>query len=912
MSDSGEDPGKITRRNVVGLAAVTTAGAALVASQMRPSPDASSPTPTSQDSPGPDGTQDAAVPPIDPDSILEAATATVAENGFDITVGSVRVHAAAGVAAVGVPVAVTTTRHPGHADDFTTPVGDYVHILLGDGDQPATPITIVFDLCQTDIAASVSAETPLVAFSTMEGVDTPLLMEGSFDPQSGLFTVVMDHLSGVGAWLADLNEAFLQFMWELMGLTFTEPACAYNSTAVGNTTYSVPDIGNDHLWPCISNTDDEIQLELHSNSVVCWQITSTPGAAYEQDSDFLSPNPALARIYQAGYAAFGEDRYVLMPGSAAVLRYKPDNPPEHIAMELAPGLQIFVSLFHIVHKAVETFLKFIGGEMMPSVLEHFACFIDLVRSLNKLTDEGHWVGLITAGLSCLKARLEAAMPRMVEELMEKGLVKFGGKFAARAILASLIALISLLIGAASALTGVILGALYTIVDRDDFSFAIAASGSSSSSTSGAPASTGGGSFPMPAGNTAYTHEMPGPAPRLDRPIVVRWTFETIETYRTQPMIVADGGVFFNVWEHDHSTWAELLRLDAATGNEVWRVRLEGEPTSPVISDDLLFIGRWSESSQFLVALDAQSGERQWEMTEPFAGWAAHGGNLYVAGENFLRSIDPHSREQHWESPTSTPGGIAIADNILVLTDGYYGNQQAFDIRSGRSLWTGSVSARLRGLAMANGLVLVTDSGGRLFALNAQTGETQWTWESGFGTSAFIETVTSGAAYVTSGGLIHKINLATGALEWKFTGYDTIWPVIVIDDIAYAGDVSGMIYTIDATNGEQQWSMHVGEVAKETPTVVNGIAYCEYGGTVYAVGNLPESVLRRATTLRGAPSATAVKRGEAAAGSRIEHVGSRRGEWVEVTINGTSGWIPLDDIDPATLPPDGEIEFLYEP
>jgi hypothetical protein len=35
-------------------------------------------------------------------------------------------------------------------------------------------------------------------------------------------------------------------------------------------------------------------------------------------------------------------------------------------------------------------------------------------------------------------------------------------------------------------------------------------------------------------------------------------------------------------------------------------------------------------------------------------------------------------------------------------------------------------------------------------------------------------------------------------------------------------------------------------------------------------------------------------------------------WVEVSIGDVQGWIPLDAIDPLTLPPEGEIEYVYMP
>lgn len=44
----------------------------------------------------------------------------------------------------------------------------------------------------------------------------------------------------------------------------------------------------------------------------------------------------------------------------------------------------------------------------------------------------------------------------------------------------------------------------------------------------------------------------------------------------------------------------------------------------------------------------------------------------------------------------------------------------------------------------------------------------------------------------------------------------------------------------------------------------------------------------------------------------ERVDSNGEVWIRVTIGDLTGWIPLDVIDLATLPPEGEIEFVYIP
>lgn len=103
----------------------------------------------------------------------------------------------------------------------------------------------------------------------------------------------------------------------------------------------------------------------------------------------------------------------------------------------------------------------------------------------------------------------------------------------------------------------------------------------------------------------------------------------------------------------------------------------------------------------------------------------------------------------------------------------------------------------------------------------------------------------------------------------------------------------------------------------SPAVADGVVYvCIGKENLYAIGNLLPTVLTTDVTLRGAPSNSGVERGTAKAGAEISNIGSREernGEtWVEVTIGDVTGWIPLDAIDPTTLPPEGDIEYIYQP
>lgn len=841
MTESDEGTGRINRRNVIALAAVATAGAAFVASQFSPSSEQENSSSDPSESAG--GNEPASV--VDSAAIIDEVTTIVGEDGFDVTVGSVRVFGPAGVAQTGTPLLVTTTTHPGEADDFTSPVGEYVHIRLGDGDQPEVPITINFDLSDSVDVTEVSPETPVVAFSTIAGLDTPLLMEGSFDPETGLFTIVTEHLSGFGARLADLNKAFLEFMWELMDLTFTEPACAYNAATVGDKTYSVPEIGNDHLWPCIISAQNKIRLELHSNSILSWQINSNPGTAYKQDSEFVSPYPALAKIYQAGYAAFGKDRYVLMPGSTAILTYNSGNPPKSIEMKLALGLQIFVNVIYVVHKTLERFLQFVGGELMPSVLNHFACFIDLVRSLNKLTDEGKWISLITTGLSCLKTKLEAEMPEMVEKLMKQGILKVGGKFAAKAICVSLIALISLLISAATSLTAAILGGLYTILDRDDFAFAIAESiDSRGDSTPQQPASSGN-SIPMMDANAGRTREMPGPLPNMERPVENVWSALPDGNGISEP-VVANGMLFAAFGGIVH----ELRCIDLSTGNTRWTKEFSVDFSNPIFAENMLFIGG---SDTTLTAIEPNTGEVNWHTdveVDYFTNCAAyHAETLFFPGRSHLLALNATNGETRWSANLSSSYSIEalVLGGEMVFATAFL-ELYALEAASGAVVWTAMnmfAQAFRNNTLYATSVVAGGAPGKSVFAFEPQTGEEKWhvVTELGLGELA----VNDDCVFVTGndysqeiGGMLFAMDAMNGEEVWRFTHTSSVSSPSIVGNVVIVfggsgGFEVGEVIALNVSTGEEKWRFSTpGRV--HSPVFVDGLIILR-GRYMTAFGNV---------------------------------------------------------------------------
>jgi len=141
---------------------------------------------------------------------------------------------------------------------------------------------------------------------------------------------------------------------------------------------------------------------------------------------------------------------------------------------------------------------------------------------------------------------------------------------------------------------------------------------------------------------------------------------------------------------------------------------------------------------------------------------------------------------------------------------------------------------------------------------------------------------------------------------------------VADEIVYI--VGENLYALDASSGLEYWRypLDTSSLIHTTRLVAgDGRIFLTYNvNSLLAIGNLGLARLLTDVTLRSTPSGSGAERGSARAGDEISRLGERleRGGvgWVEVTINNVTGWIPLDVIDPASLPPEGEIDYVYTP
>lgn len=139
-------------------------------------------------------------------------------------------------------------------------------------------------------------------------------------------------------------------------------------------------------------------------------------------------------------------------------------------------------------------------------------------------------------------------------------------------------------------------------------------------------------------------------------------------------------------------------------------------------------------------------------------------------------------------------------------------------------------------AVVNNKVYLGCSDHSIYALDAETGDICWSFETS-------DRVYSGPAVVgrtvyfgSNDKSVYALDSETGRRRWSYKTDDgVISSPAVVDDTVYIGSKDNSIYALDARTGRKQWSYKTGNPVRSSPAVVNGTVYIgseDYG--VYAL------------------------------------------------------------------------------
>ena len=245
---------------------------------------------------------------------------------------------------------------------------------------------------------------------------------------------------------------------------------------------------------------------------------------------------------------------------------------------------------------------------------------------------------------------------------------------------------------------------------------------------------------------------------------------------------------------------------------------------PVIQGDRLFV---MDASNTIQALNADSGKKLWSYKVKIDAT----GKTRRGRTSLLERVkDPLSfRDEGGVDKSSVGGGLSIVGDVVYATSGL-GVVEALNASTGESLWRREIRVPFHSApSVKDGRVFAISDDNELFAMDAITGEVEWTYQ-GIIESARMLTLPAPAvvdevviAPFSSGELV-ALRVQNGSVLWQdaLSGGGRLTPLASLNDIA-AGPVvadgfviasaqSGVMSAFDLRTGQRVWSQPAGTLS----------------------------------------------------------------------------------------------------
>jgi outer membrane protein assembly factor BamB len=209
------------------------------------------------------------------------------------------------------------------------------------------------------------------------------------------------------------------------------------------------------------------------------------------------------------------------------------------------------------------------------------------------------------------------------------------------------------------------------------------------------------------------------------------------------------------------------------------------------------------------------------------------------------------------------------ENGTVYIGSYDANLYALDAATGDKEWSYTTgNAIFSSPTVANGTVYVGSHDDNLYALDAATGDKEWNYSAWYYVKS-SPTVANGTVYVGSDddGL-YAINATTGDKEWNYsTGGNVPSSPTVANGTVYVGSINDSLYAIDAATGDKEWNYPTESYVESSPTVANGVVYVgSEDGNLYAIDAVTGNKEWKYSTGDGVESSPTVANGTVYVGS----------------------------------------------
>ena len=249
----------------------------------------------------------------------------------------------------------------------------------------------------------------------------------------------------------------------------------------------------------------------------------------------------------------------------------------------------------------------------------------------------------------------------------------------------------------------------------------------------------------------------------------------------------------------------------------------------------------------------------------WTGLTIAGDRLYAADLEQIRALNVADGESVWAFPKDVKDdgrGVfsvtpAVDEERVVVASqippsGFLGRPRnivwALELDTGREFWRFDDAAGqyVEGGALGGGLFVIGNSDGNVYALDAESGDLRWTFETGHRVWA-TPLILSDTVYIGSMDRhLYALDLSDGDVRWDFhaggafAGTPALW-----NGTLYIGAFDDKLYAIDADTGTERWNFTGENWFWGGPVVYDGIIYAaDASGNVYALDDTGEQIWRK--------------------------------------------------------------------
>ncbi|MFG1942007.1 PQQ-binding-like beta-propeller repeat protein [Nonomuraea sp. NPDC048826] len=284
-------------------------------------------------------------------------------------------------------------------------------------------------------------------------------------------------------------------------------------------------------------------------------------------------------------------------------------------------------------------------------------------------------------------------------------------------------------------------------------------------------------------------------------------------------VVANGLLYTDV----RST---LYALDPATGRERWSFRLRSRVNSMVTDGRTVYFSDLRKP-QRLYAVSGATGRELWhfdcEAISKASPVQVQDGVVYTRDLRHLYAVSADTGRQMWRFGYVSSDEPVLTRRAIYLLD-YEEQVCGLHPISGDVLTKFTIpDQRPSPLELAEGTLYLRGDG-RLYAVDAQSGEVKWQIIT---TGAPSRPVVSGevVCFAADSGRFCGVDGASGKELWHVdTGGNLYSQPVVEHGVAYFGGRDGVLHAVEAASGDERWTFSVRGTGMRTPVLARGTVY----------------------------------------------------------------------------------------